>query len=428
MMRSFSFVTMENISNLPERPGVYCFVDAKGNYLYIGKALNIQERIKSHLQNKGFKESQWLKVAKKVGFIETQGEIEALLLEAKLIKKLRPSFNVMWRDDKNFFYVAITKEELPKVLITHQLKAKNSKLTADYLGPFVDGKALKITLRYLRRIFPFYTQKKHPKVPCQWCQLGLCPGPNPNPKEYKKNIRGLSKVLEGKKSVALKNLEKEMEKAAQKKDFEKAADLRDKIFALQRVLANAKIFSHQEKELYLHPWQNIQRYLKKIFNLKSRNLLERIEAYDISNLQGKMATGSMVVFLKGQPYRQGYRHFKIKSKQTPDDFAMLKEVLSRRFKHSEWQFPDVILIDGGKPQLTAAKQALKSILNFTPPKLMALAKKTNQLYLQNRKSPLKLSNLPKELSNFLLHIRDEAHRFAISYHKKLREKYIKNQC
>ncbi len=390
-MERFSFV---KINALPKGPGVYCFVDAKGKYLYIGKALNIKERVKNHLQNKGFKESQWLNKAEKVGFISTPGEIEALLLEAKLIKELKPAFNVMWRDDKNFFYVMITAEKLPRIYLTHQPlkhsgdgshldsgdgshldhldsgngylteKIRNSKLEIrNYctVGPFVDGRAIKIALRYLRRVFPYYTQKVHPKASCQWCQLGLCPGPDPDPKEYQKNIKKLLQVLQGKKSAAIRTLKKEMEVAAKKQEFEKAAALRDRIFALKRVLENAKIFSRAEKEEKLHPWPGIQKHFRKLFSLSPQTRILRVEAYDISNIQGKMATGSMAVFIKGLPVREQYRHFKIKTKEAPDDFAMMKETVARRLKHPEWAWPDVILVDGGKTQLNAA---LKELRNF----------------------------------------------------------------
>lgn len=372
----FKFLPKNKIARLPKSSGVYAF--KKGwKFLYIGKAKNIRERVKNH--------SELLGLAAKVAYIETDSEIEALLLEAKLIKKYQPKYNVVWRDDKNYFYICITKQDFPRLFITHQACPE----PAAKLGPFVDGKALKKTLRILRKVFPYYTQKKHPEGLCPWCHLGLCPGPNPNRKEYKKSIKNLISVLEGKRKVVLKNLKKEMKKASDSQDFEKAAKIRDQITALEKVLKH------------------------------DNGRFKRIEAYDISNIQGKEATGSMVVFQNGKPAKSQYRRFKIKMAKKPNDVAMLKEVLRRRFKHQEWPCPDLILIDGGKAQLNAAT-------SITKIPAMALAKKENKLYIEGRKRPVLLKSLPREISNLILQLRDEAHRFARKYHHKLREKSLLN--
>jgi excinuclease ABC subunit C len=221
-------------------------------------------------------------------------------------------------------------------------------------------------------------------------------------------------------------MEKEMEILTKKQDFERAAQIRDKIIALKTTIENAKILTFQEKDQlinkkYLSDWQKIQENLKKILNTK--NNLNRIEAFDVSNIQGKKATGSMVVFIKGVPAKQFYRRFKIKIAEKPNDIAMIKEVITRRFSHPEWNFPNLILIDGGKAHLNGAKTAIKNlkIRNFKA-EIISLAKKKNQLYLANKKKPLFLKNLSSSLANFLLYLRDQAHQFAISYHRKLREK------
>lgn len=283
----------------------------------------------------------------------------------------------------------------------------------------MEGKPLKQTLRFLRRIFPYYTAKKHKKNPCTYCHLGLCPGPNPNTKEYKKNIKNLVSVLKGKRKSVLKNLKREMKLASSLQDFEKAARIRDQIKALKKVLAYAKIFG-AAKLVSEKDWQEIQKYLKNF--LKTKKQISKIEAYDISNIQGKQATGSMVTFINGIPDKNFYRKFRIKMTPKPNDIAMIKEILSRRFGHPEWPFPDLILIDGGKAQLNVARSTISNQQLTIP--AIALAKKRNELYIENKKNPILLKTLPRPVFKLILQLRDEAHRFALTYHLKLRKKFL----
>ncbi len=388
-MQNFKFS-----KNMPGTTGVYAF-SAKGGFLYIGKAANIKNRVKNHFNQPTYKDEMFLDKVKRIGYIKTESEIEALILESELIKKYKPKFNTLWKDDKNYFYVAITKQG--QVFLTHQPQTTNHKLPTNYIGPFVDGKAIKRTLRILRKTFPYYTQKKHGKRLCSWCHLNLCPGPEPDLKKHKKNINNLKAVLRGKSQKVVIDLKKEMKASSKRQDFEKATELRDKINSLEKVLHNSKVISAKTEPLN---WLG-----KKI---------SRIEAYDISNMQGKLATGSMVVFINNKPAKDLYRKFRIKVADKPNDTAMIKEVLKRRLKHKEWPLPDIFLIDGGKPQLSAAKQVVKNI------PVAALAKKNNELFI-GKKKPLLLKNLSKDISNLILQLRDEAHRFAITYHKRLRE-------
>lgn len=390
------------MSRLPKGPGVYIFKKGK-EVLYIGKAANLRERVKQHRER--------LKQTKKVSYLETGSEIEALLLEAKLIKKHKPKYNILWRDDKNYFYVAVTKEKLPRMLITHQTKLKttNYKLKTNYVGPFVDGRALKQTLKYLRKVFPYYMARKHPATKCPWCHLNLCPGPNPDPKSYQANIKNLIKVLKGQRRTVLLRLEKEMLKAGKKHDFEKAALLRDRIVSLEKVMSNAKVLDQAAAAAATPPrkWR-------------------RIEGYDVSNIQGKFATGAMVVFTEGRSDKQEYRKFKIRWHKKPNDIAMLKEVLTRRFRHKEWPLPGLIVVDGGKAQLNAALLTTKNYKLKT--NVIALTKDSRhkgvKIYESNKKEPIKLSELVPELRNLLLRVDAEAHRFAIGYYRKLHRKTI----
>ena len=433
-MEEFKFVNKDKISRLPKKTGVYVF-GQKGEFFYIGKALNIKERVKNHFQHLNFKDNLFTNQASKIGYIKTGSEIEALLLEAALIKKYQPKYNVIWRDGKSFFFVEVTGEKLPRVFITHQPKLKyearstkkrkrnpltsNFELQTSFVGPFIDGKALKKVLRFLRKVFPYYTVKKHPKVACPYCRLNLCPGPNPNPKEYRKNIRNLIAVLKGEKQSVLKDLKRKMKEASGQRKFEMAAEIRDQVRSLESVIANARII---EPSLGLQEnWDKTQGILQRI--AKKKGPISRIEAYDISNIQGQKATGSMVVFINGRPDNNLYRKFKIKIAKKPDDLAMIKEVLSRRLKHREWPLPDLILIDGGKAQLNAVLNCLTSGVKHI--KVMALAKKRNELYLPGTKGPILLEKLPREIFNLVLQLRDEAHRFAITYHRKLRRMMLR---
>ncbi|MBL7142180.1 MAG: UvrB/UvrC motif-containing protein [Candidatus Pacebacteria bacterium] len=407
-MNKFKFLDKNDISKLPKTSGVYAFFTRRSlgegrkkgkQILYVGKATNIKERVKNH--------KKLLSQAEKIGYIKTDSEIEALILEASLIKKYRPKYNVAWKDDKNYFFVAVTKEKFPGILITHQTKQKNK-----YLGPFVDGSSLKQVLIILRKVFPFRTCTTLPKKPCLWHQLNLCPAPclTKTKNLCQKNANNILKILQGRKNQVLNNLKKEMKIASKEQNYEKAAKTRDKIVYLERIMRNARIFEPNKADSTL---QSI---------LKAEKPISRIEAYDISNIQGQEATGSMVTFIQGKPNKSFYRKFKIKLQAKPNDVAMIKEVLSRRLKHKEWPCPDLILIDGGIAQLNTAIK-MKNEINKNI-KAVSLAKKQNKLFIEGRKKPILLKTLPKEIFNLVLHLRDEAHRFAITYHRKLRTKAL----
>jgi excinuclease ABC subunit C len=426
-VEKIKFIGKTELSKLPQKAGVYLLYGDKG-LLYIGKAINIRERVKNHFQQPTWRDDMFTGQVKKIGYIETDSEIEALITEATLIKKYQPRFNVVWRDDKNYFYISMSKEPFPQIYITHQPKD-----SAESAGPFVDGKSLKETLKVLRKVFPFRSCRIIPKHSCLWYHLDRCPAPctldskimdvpeirNKIEKEAKKNAKAILDIAKGKKTQVLKDLEKEMKEASKKRDFERAGKARDRIAALNRVMLNARVLESRAS-LPSPAGEKAQKILRKIS--KTEKFISRIECYDISNIQGKEATGSMVVFINGVPDKNFYRKFKIKMEQKPNDVAMLKEILNRRFNHPEWGFPDLILIDGGKPQLNAAI-SVTQLFNH-PPKVMAIAKKHNELFIEGKKEPLLLKNLPREVFNLILQLRDEAHRFAIAYHKKLREKSV----
>ena len=451
------FIKVSERSKLPKKPGVYILYEKEKTPLYIGKASNLRERVKNHFTQPNHKDNLFINKIKKIGYIPLKSEIEALIEEAKLIKKYQPKFNVLFRDDKNYFYVGITSEDWPRVFITHQPNLKTYKLKnlkTDFIGPFVGGTALKQTLKILRKIFLFRTCKNLPKKPCLWYQLDRCPAPcliekevqrNPElkkqtkerKKEYNDNIKKLKLVLKEGKERIISRLKKEMQKKAKSQKFEGAAKIRDEIRSLEDVFSHKFLF-YSEMET---DEENVGKFLKKSLSLPI--IPKRIEGYDISNIQGKEMVGSMIAFklsricankdanlceYKYLSDKNEYRKFKIKTVKNQNDTACLKEIIKRRFSHSEWTLPDLIFVDGGKGQLNAVKEELQQMKDdkrYTITPIISLAKKENILYNSYLKKPLSLDKLPEKIRIIILQLRDESHRFAISYHRKLRtRKYM----
>lgn len=429
---------------IPNSPGIYIFRRGKIP-LYIGKAASLKKRLASYFKN-GLSEKvgRLLKESDRLELIETDSEVEALIKESEFIKIYIPKYNILLRDDKSFFYVGITKEQFPRIFITHKPRLgsiKNPKILnskflihASYLGPFTSGAALKNTLRVLRSVFPYCSCKELHKRPCLNSEIGRCPGycclesgPKKHPHkpkfinmseaeaEYRKNIKNIVAVLNGRKKKILHELKRDMREASNKEAYEKAAKFRDQIQGLENIFSHPLIFSERPMKRPLD-WEKTQRNLQAIFGKK----IERTEGYDISNISGTEATGSMVVFTEGKPTRQEYRMFSIKTVNQPNDVAMHQEVVRRRLNHPEWKFPDLMLIDGGKAQFNAIESLLTKE-HRTDIALAALAKKEEELFIRGRKLPLFLKNLPPDTAFFFQYLRDESHRFAKKYHHKRRE-------
>jgi len=422
-------IKIEN-NELPDSPGVYLFKDEKGGVLYVGKAGNLRRRVSSYFARPHDARIQKLVSGiKKIDYERTDTALEALILEAELIKKYKPPFNVREKDDKSFLYVEITREKFPRVLLARgkEVKSHESGVISRY-GPFTSASNIREALRILRRIFPWSTHAyasdpKNPNLtriirrgssghsdvfvdwgresrrrPCFDYELGLCPGTcvgaisRPG---YMKNIKNLSLFFAGKKWRILKNLEKEMAAASKNLEFEKAAKLRRQLFALQHIRDIALI----SEEPFLD---------SKFYILNSL----RIEGYDISNISGTSAVGSMVVFRGSEPDKNEYRKFRIRTITQSDDVGMLREVLARRFKN-DWPLPDLILVDGGKAQVNAARRVAEGFGLRIP--VVGIAKGAA------RKKNDFVGKIPAGVDKkTLISVRNEAHRFAISYHKKLR--------
>jgi len=319
----------------------------------------------------------------------------------------------------------VTKEEYPRLVITHQpAYVPNAK---EIIGPFVDVRSLRNSLRTLRKVFPFCTCKKPHKGVCLYTRLELCPGSccvveknkQASPEDiqaYKANVQNVVRFLYGKKKSLVNDLKKQMRRHAKNQEFEQASKLRNQIYYLEKILAHKKVI--EEKT----PFQNME-LLKLVEALHLPHVPVRIEGYDISNIQGTSATGSMVVFENFQPTKSEYRKFRIFGLNTPNDTAMLQEVIRRRLSHPEWPMPDLFLIDGGQGQLNAVLEIL--IQNDIRIPVVSLAKQEEELYSPTLPNPLPLKSLPRSLQFAFQRIRDEAHRFAITYHRKLRSKRMR---
>lgn len=523
---------LKSPDNLPNKPGVYIMRDASNTIIYIGKAKNLSKRVKSYFREKLDRPKTQILMSHfdSLEYIITNSEKEALILEATLIKKHRPRYNIQLKDDKRYPYVKITDENFPRLLITRNI-TKNGV----YYGPFTDVGSVKQTVKFLKSLFKIRTCRNM-DGPCLNSQIDLCYAPcdgKITQEEYKEIINKIDLFFQGKYSTIVKNLKKEMTEAANNEEFEKAAVIRDQISSIEEIMEkqfvdlvdddldqdviaiaqgeddvvviimpirkgkivgrddflmsgsqydssseivfafiqqyygynrhipkqilldediddkqlleewlsdlrgnkvhirvpqkgvklrlvkmakkNAEIIKHQKKDM-----KNALVELKKY--LKLEKLPHVIEGYDISNISGKFAVGSKVSFQDGKPNKKRYKHFRMET-PGPNDFAMMEELLTRRLKLIDSDpEPDLIVIDGGKGQLGMACGVLEK-LNLTHIPIIGLAKEFEEIYLPNTSRPIIIPKNNKAL-HLLQQVRDESHRFAITYHRKLRSKNI----
>lgn len=518
--------------NLPKKPGVYIMSDANDEIIYIGKAKNLINRVRSYFREKLDRPKTQILMSHfdSLEYIVTNSEKEALILEATLIKKHRPRYNVQLKDDKRYPYVKITNEKYPRLIIT-----RNITKNGIYYGPFTDVTSVKKTVKFLKSLFKIRTCRNM-DGPCLNSQIDLCYAPcsgEISKEEYNEIINKIDLFFQGKYSVIVKNLKKEMAEAAENEQFEKAAVLRDQITSIEEIMEkqfvdlvdddldqdviaiapndnevvviimpirNGKIVGrddflmsgsqyesnseilfafiqqyygfnrHIPKQILLNEpiddtelleeWLSDLRgnkvYIKvpmkgvklRLVNMAQKNaeiikhqkkamensLIELkkylkldklpriIEGYDISNISGKFAVGSKVSFKDAKPNKKKYKRFKIET-PGPNDFAMMKELLTRRLKMIDTdEEPDLIVIDGGKGQLGMACEVLDE-LNLAHIPIIGLAKEFEEIYIPNSKRPIIIPKNNKAL-HLLQQVRDESHRFAITYHRKLRSDNI----
>jgi len=410
-----------SIKNLPASTGIYQFFDIEDNLLYVGKAASLRKRVASYFQNKnlGPKTNLLVKKITRIEYIKVFSEFEALLLESKIIKDNQPFFNAIAKDDKSPLYIKIEGKEIPLVLTTRGGFKKRGQFLK---GPFPSAKTTRDVLKMIRKIFP-YCHHKNPKKPCLFVHLGLCSYPYASPnsqKKYLKNINRIKKLLSGKSRTLIRDLKREMALLAKSQKFEEANEIKKQIQKLEYITTTY----HAPEEFLQIPTLVDDLTLVKLKNLQQvlglEKLPKRIECYDISNISGKYATGSMVVFENGQPARNQYRKFKIKLTSKPNDYKMMQEVLTRRFKNN-WPVADLIIIDGGRGQLNTA---LRVVLKFKiRSRVISLSKRLEQIYTSENTLPVSLSK-ESPARQLVQNLRDEAHRFAITYHRLLRSKQL----
>lgn len=402
-----------NWKSLPKLPGIYIFKDKAGKIIYIGKAKSLRDRVSSYF-GKGLlpKTAMMMSEAFTLDHIVVESEVDALLLEANLIRKFQPVYNIDLKDGKSFPLIEITiKDKIPWV----QIARSERDPKAVYFGPYPQGSDLRQLLRYLRRIFPFVSQN-HPKnARCFRSHLNLCPCPDifsdkVAQKRYKKNIRHLISFLSGRRKSVQKMLVSQMQKASDSREYELAGEIKQKLIQIDLLTSyrTRPVEYEVNPNLYEDRRSEESESLASLLGLKS---LIKIECYDISNTQGTNSTGAQVVFIDGIPEKSLYRRYKIKQKQTPDDFAMMHEMLSRRLK-SNTGLPDLIVIDGGLGQLSSLPEI--------PVPVIGLAKRLETVIKKDGSS----ISLPigSPALNLLQRLRDEAHRFSRRYHFHLRKR------
>jgi excinuclease ABC subunit C len=492
----------------PDRPGVYLMKD-KDTVIYIGKAKSLKNRLSSYSQkNLDTRTEDIVTHTTNIEFTVCESEVDALLLEANLIKEYKPRFNIRLKDDTMYPYLKVTHEEFPRIMVTRDITG------GKVFGPFQSAKALRKTMKFMRKLFPLRTCKTLKKRECLEYHIGLCPAPctgRITREEYTRNVKRLIMFLEGRIDDLIEELDKEMQHASKELDFEKAALIRDRISALEksrltqyinhpslgdidviavkgektkcftvmvmrggRIIGKHQYVLESDSEEFLSEFyanrlvpdeivlkeeldpafveflerkkgkkvrvlvpkrgkrkkllrmveKDAEIHLKYVYGelellrdeLGLKRIPERIEGYDVSNIMGQQATASQVCFLNGNPSKKDYRHYRIQAEGI-DDYAMIEEVLRRRFIHTE-VLPDLLLMDGGKGHLNVALRTLQDLGIDIP--VVALAKKEEEVFTPQGKG--QVSQVSKTL---LIKVRDEAHRFAITYHKTLRRKKLK---
>ena len=382
--------------DLPDKPGVYFFMKGK-DILYIGKATSLKDRAKSYFSKdlvatRGPLIADMVFKANSIKYEETDSVLEALILEANLIKKHQPYYNTKEKDDKSFNYVCVTKDELPKVVVRRG-KDLNKKEFASVYGPYPSGGQLREALKIIRKIFPFYDNKtKNYKE--FYKQIELAPKSEERTK-YIRNIRNIKLFFSGKKKTILRELEREMKRLAKEEKFELAGEIKKQIFALGHI--NDVALIKREKENF-------------------SNTSFRIESYDVAHMSGKNMVGVMVVVEDGRADKNEYRKFKIKSQKGANDTGALREVLERRFNHPEWRYPNLIVVDGSTAQINIVKKFMDEVGLQIP--LVGVVKDEKHRP-KNIKGDRKYA---KKYEDEILLANSEAHRFAIKYHKDMRNK------
>jgi excinuclease ABC subunit C len=436
------------LPQLPHIPGVYLMRDNTGGIIYVGKARDLKKRVSSYFQpgrqnTHDMKTGILVSVARHVDYVPTESERGALVLERKLIARYMPTFNIMWKDDKSYPYVALTMgEDFPRLFLTRERKHRQGTI---YFGPYPNVSQVRSLLRWAwrKKLFPLrpckFEIKEGQPLPyakvksCLYLHTGECSAPclgKISSANYKKIARRAEWFFRGEKEKMAAQLEKEMKTLSKRTKYEEAAALRDQMAALQHMDEQVTFREMNESDLEerVRGTRAVQE-LRLALGLKKSP--ERIECFDISHIQGTEKVASMVSFLRGRPDKSQYRKFIIRTVDGIDDFKSMAEVVGRRYRRLKEEgkpMPDLVLIDGGKGQLSSALKAIQELELSGPPndrraglQLAALAKEEEEVFLPGRSESIRL---PMDSLALLLlrHVRDEAHRFAITFHRKRRSK------
>ena len=423
----------ETVRQLPTGPGVYLMKDEDARVIYIGKAVNLRSRVGSYFTTAAAQEMRTAGLVpeiRDVEVIETESEVDALLLEARLIKDVQPKFNQELKDDKTFPYLEVfVREDFPRVEFTRTPQDRGTRL----YGPFTNAKQLRGAIAVLQRIFRFRTcsldiddgdERWEWFRPCLLASIDQCTAPcnlRISKEDYRRDIRRLQTFLDGGRVKLMRELDREMQQASAEKLYEKAARIRDEIQALEDLDLRGDLEEHAQPEVfYVDPKKGLSG-LKQVFGLEETP--RRIEGVDIAHLQGGQTVASLVQFIDGLPFKHGYKRYRIRSVDGVDDYGSIREVVSRRLGRLAQEgeaFPDILLIDGGKGQLNAALEAME-VIGVDPPFTISLAKREEEVYVPGEAEPRRLSRHGFGL-RLLQYVRDEAHRFAQHYHHILRRK------
>lgn len=443
---------VQKVENLPQTPGSYIFKDSTGKVIYVGKAKNLKARVKSYFSvniPSDFKTAELVRRINDLEFIKVDSEFEAIILEAELIKKYKPKYNIVLKDDRSKIYIVIRndlitlsekKYKLPKVITARKPDLKETDIV---FGPYPNNVVVRNILTTSRKIFPFrdcnyskFSKYKKIRSPCLYGHMGICSSPclakeASDLSDYKKSISGLKKILSGNVTGLIRDINKKMQTYSKNENYEEAVvcrDLLDKFYFVQKTFREAEEYINNPylvDDISKKSLEEIKDFLPVL-----KNLPRRVECYDISNISGKEAVGSMVVSINGTIDKSEYKRFRIKFKKTPDDFGMLYEVLYRRLKRElpgsdmkSWGVPDLIVVDGGKPQVSSASDVLRDLEILVP--VVGIAKKYETLVYKEGKDFIE-KTFPKDSlgMKLIIKLRDESHRFAQSYHHLLRKKSL----